>query len=238
MERKLCFLAFIDLLGFSRTVADEPIEHVAFIIRKFQSITRSIVSRANRYRRTHGRNPGLKSRIRIFSDLVLVYTEGDTQDDCMDIVEVTSKILWLSFFHGLLPRGAIAWGEMVVGPFVTVGRPLVEAYALEARQDWAGASVCDSVIVWDAHHGRTADNKSSILECMTGAWLIPWAVPTKDGTSEQRLAVNWLGFDQRRLLHRRFCDPVGLPEPIDARRKLSNTESFYRHVVALKNHDA
>jgi len=230
-EPKHCFIALIDLLGFSHAVRCEPLSHGSRLLRKFQSITRAVVSKANRDRESHGMNPGLRSRIRIFSDLVFIHTESDTQDDCMDIVEISSKVLWWSFFHGLLPRGAIAWGEMLISQSLTVGKPLVEVHDLESRQDWAGVAVGDSVLTWDKRKGRTKDKKSSIVKCLTGDWLIPWTVPLKDGKVEQRLAVNWLVFDRRPLFHQRFCDPEDIPDAEDARRKLFNTEAFYRQIA-------
>src|SRR4051794_31145460 len=75
-EPKYCFLALIDLLGFSRAVLGEPLSNVAGLLRKFQSIARSVVSHTNRDRESHGMNPGLRSHTRIFSDLVLVHTES------------------------------------------------------------------------------------------------------------------------------------------------------------------
>lgn len=234
-EPKICFVALIDLLGFSHAVLSERLGDVAGLLRKFQSIARSVVFRINRERESHGMNPGLRSHIRIFSDLVLIHTESDTQDDFMDIVEITSKVLWRSFFYSLLPRGAIAWGELLVSPYLTVGRPLVEAHNLESRQDWAGVAACDSVLAWNTHDGQTADNASSVMECMTGRhWLIPWSVPLKSGIVEQRPAVNWLAFDRHPLFHRRFCDSANIPDAEDARRKLSNTEAFYRHIAGLE----
>jgi len=70
--------------------------------------------------------------------LRIVRTQGDTHDDCLDIVEGWWKLWRLGGENGLLPRGAIAGGTMIMGPSVVVGKPVGEAHELESEQEGAG----------------------------------------------------------------------------------------------------
>jgi hypothetical protein len=155
----------------------------------------------------------------------------------MDIVEVCSKLFRVGCENGLLPRGAIGWGEMYLSPSIVAGKPLVEAHRLEASQEWAGISLCDSMSIWNAEHGLTGDRRGSILgEMKEAGWLVPWLVPTKCLPYRERLAVNWLIFDQPPYWHKRFAEPRDEIADERVRMKLANTEAFYRYLVAKTHH--
>ena len=234
MKEKRCFLALLDLLGFSELVLTRQAEEVSALLRRFQSLTRSVVSKANKQRQSHGLDRGRRSRLRLFSDLILIHTEGDSHDDCMDIVEICSKLFRLACENGLLPRGAIAWGDMLITPGLVVGRPLVEAHRLESEQLWAGISLCESMAEWDREEGGTADGRATILGVMKSqAWLVPWRVPIKTSADGERLAINWLTFDKAPYWHSRFADPSEEVGDSNARAKLERTNAFYRHISQL-----
>lgn len=234
MNAQKCFVALVDLLGISAIVGAGELERSTAMIKRFQRITRSIVADLNSRRAVHGLDRDRSARTRMFSDLVLVQTEGDSHDDCMDILEFSSKLFRLGCEHGLLPRGAISWGDMVHSTTVTVGRPLVEAHRLEGEQDWAGIVLCYSMLHWDREEGLTGDRQASILgvaeEC---GWLVRWPVPVKSNPPTNRLAVNWLKFDNAPFWHKKFVDDVESEPDLGARNKLKYTQAFYEHLVQL-----
>jgi hypothetical protein len=235
MKSKCCFLALIDLLGFSKLISERNLDEVEAVLRRFQHVTRKLVSAANENRLTKGVDQGRKSKLRVFSDLILVHTERDSQDDCMDIIEICSKVFLISFQNGLLPRGAIAWGEMIITPSIVVGSPLVEAHFLETQQNWVGISLCDSMHKWNLVEGKTEDQGSSILEVMEeNFWLIRWPVPTKSKSKVERLAINWLNFDKIPFWHTRFSNQKENEYDSRVHTKLKNTEKFYEHLSNLK----
>lgn len=232
MNPKCRFIALVDLLGFSALVSGAGLTTATAVLRRFQAITRSTVSGANKRRVVRGIDRGVKSKLRLFSDLILIYTQGDSHDDCMDIIEVCSKVFRLGFENGLLPRGAIAWGDMIIAPSIVVGKPLVEAHHLESQQEWAGISLCDSMSVWDSDEGLTGDQRASILGIMEErGWLIRWEVPMKSSDRKKWLAINWLTFDNPPYRHTRFADTSEEIDDDRVRTILENTEIFYRHLM-------
>jgi len=235
MKVHRCFLVLVDLLGFSTVVMAEGAEGAVPMVRRFQRLTRSIVRELNAQRSVHGLDRGRRSQIRVFSDLVIVHSEGDSHDDCMDILELSSKLFRLGCEEGLLPRGAISWGEMVTEPGVTVGQPLVEAHRLEVDQEWAGIALCDSMELWDKEGGLTGDWRATILGVAEERqWVVRWPVPTKAGPPAERLAVNWLAFEGPPFWHTGFCGDPGSASDPGVREKLKHTEAFYHHLVQLK----
>jgi hypothetical protein len=108
------FLGVVDLLGFSALVMGEDLSVSRSMVKSFQKITRSLALKLNDGRPHHGLDRDGRVRMRFFSDLALIYTEGDSHDDCLDILEISSKLFRIGCENGLLPRGAIAWGEMII----------------------------------------------------------------------------------------------------------------------------
>lgn len=233
MTPKCCFVALIDLLGFSDVVYTGRLTVVANILRRFQAIARRATTEANHHRAQHGLHRVGKTRLRAFSDLILVHTTQDSQDECMDIIQVCSKLFRAAYEDGLLPRGAIAWGEMIISPTITVGCPLIEAHWLESRQEWSGITLCDSMSRWDCEEGYTEDKAATILDIMEKShWLIKWDVPLKSGNKRRRLAINWLNFEQKPYRHKRFVEWECVHHPSE-QIKLANTEEFYKYLITL-----
>jgi hypothetical protein len=234
-KSKECFIALIDLLGFSDATRRTNLLTASGMIRVFQQVAMDVIDNVNKIRKTHGLVRGARSGMFVFSDLLLVHTERDGQDDCFDILQIARETMEISVANGLLPRGAIACGEMVVGTHVLVGRPLLEAHALESQQDWCGIALCDSMTEWDAHHGRTGDNKSSILEAATemdDPWLVRWTVPTKCRPHLSRLVVNWVPMEPDFSW---LPDPPNKEQPPGPRdQKLRNTAKFIDYVRSIR----
>ena len=231
---KRCFIALIDLLGFSDATRRSDLLTSSGMIRVFQRVAMDVIENVNKIRKSGGLVRNARSGIFVFSDLLVVHTEEAGQDDCMDILQIAREIMLLSVANGLLPRGAIAHGEMVVSTHVLAGQPLLDAYALESQLDWSGIALCDSMLEWDAHAGRTGDNMSSILEVATekqDPWLVRWKVPTKRRPYSPRLVVNWVP---------KKSDFSWPPDPLDhelrsplRERKLRNTSGFVDHVRSI-----
>jgi hypothetical protein len=98
---------------------------------------------------------------------------------------VVARSMWLN-----VPlRGAISYGECIVStdPIYYLGRPILEAYELEKRQEWAGVSLCPSA-------AERVDPESENR-------IISWDVPVKGGWSskvfgrgrakDRMFAVDW-----------------------------------------------
>ena len=122
-------------------------------------------------------------------------------------------------------RGAIAYGECLVSteqPFALIGKPVLEAHALEHAQEWAGVALCVS-----------AEQQLGNIDAMFMPHLrrfVRYPVPLKGGRVEQRVAIKWP--DAHFLKHpRETMRPPhsGLPptEAVLVEAKIANTATFY-----------
>jgi hypothetical protein len=86
----------------------------------------------------------------IFSDSIILTTADDSEQSLLRLVQSSSHLFSLLLENEIAVRGAISHGMLVreVGPSGTfvAGRPIVEAYDFEGRQDWVGIVLCPSVV--------------------------------------------------------------------------------------------
>jgi len=121
-----------------------------------------------------------------FSDTVLFFTKQDTDEAVRELFMTVGWLLFETVLEGTTKiRGGIAYGEAHIDHenSVFVGSPIVEAYQLEQKQQWAGVALSPSAcerIPSDARTGKYAD-----------WWVTPWDVPLKNGEIMPTLAVNW-----------------------------------------------
>jgi hypothetical protein len=94
---------------------------------------------------------------------------------------MVAKAMWLN-----VPlRGAIAYGRCIVSldPIYYLGQPILDAYALEHRQQWAGVSLCDTA--------------EQLLAGTQSLRLVRCEVPIKSGVDPRQvvptsmLVVDW-----------------------------------------------
>ena len=86
---------------------------------------------------------------------------------------------------GRMIRGGISFGEAYIDEeeSVFVGKPIVEAYQLEKRQQWAGVALTEKAVERIPERVR--------LGVFGDWWVVPYDVPLKEDNTLQPLAVNW-----------------------------------------------
>lgn len=227
-------IAMCDILGFSNLVENRPLDDV-------------VEGTVNWYQRSlhhavHNREfpehvPTLDELqdqellgVTWFSDTILLYTLADTDDA---VRQILAAIGWLIFetmlSYSPSVRSGIAYGRAYMDSENDryVGQPIIDAYRLEADQQWSGGALTQSAVERvppQARDGEYAD-----------WWVTPYSVPMKQGAFDT-LAIEWtLG------IHEPGYDvpwSTDIAEPTEQDwesrpsvcQKWQNTREFHRHV--------
>jgi hypothetical protein len=127
------YVALIDVLGFREIVGrDAHGEYLATVS--------NVISEVQ----------GQRLQYVLFSDSVIVNTIGGDDDDLYLLVRSCSALM-AALLDGRIPtRGAIAHGRFDRSEgqqgVIIAGRPIIEAFSYEQRQNWLGAVLCPSVL--------------------------------------------------------------------------------------------
>jgi hypothetical protein len=187
-------IALCDILGFSNWICTTPVAQVA---NEFRNVVLHSL-----YYSMHKKDPESLDRVDFtvhefvsatwFSDTLLLYTREDTPKADQALIQAVG---WLTFFsiaskptfleNPCKLRGAIAYGELFVDPERNLffGKPIVDAYKLEQKQQWSGVALTESA------RKRLQDSPQS--RGRHPDWLTNYSVPCKDQKTIDALAINW-----------------------------------------------
>lgn len=168
-------VAFCDVLGFKALVKGRPLGDIASAL---TFLRRALGFAA--WQEDPGNPPPdlsvIRGRAKVgfawFSDSLFLYALDDSDQSALLVIEAVGWLLFSTGFSSIVSiRGAIAYGDMLIDPGndVYVGQPLIDAVQLEARQDWSGATLCDSAVARVAMAVRLEDF----------VWLRRYPVPMK-----------------------------------------------------------
>jgi hypothetical protein len=204
------FVAFLDVLGFSDTV--QAVQHD-----RLMGLYDNLVMSAQRAAADGaftlvGAGPEQtavadlsQARVEVFvvSDSVVVISPAVTGRAFVDVLRTVRDLLVQGLFFGMPLRGAITVGDVDTvisgsggpAPAVSVvGRGLVDAYRLEAAQQWSGAVVSDLAVAAFATIQKAAalpaDEPVGVDTLVGHRLLVRHPVPTRTGTVEA-WAVDW-----------------------------------------------
>jgi hypothetical protein len=122
-----------------------------------------------------------------FSDTFFLYTRSDQTQSMQQLIQTVGWLLFATMMaeSGLRIRGGISFGEAYIDEdeSVFVGNPIVEAYQLEKKQQWAGVALTQSAVAKIPERARSG--------YLADWWVIPYDVPLKEKQTLQTLAVNW-----------------------------------------------
>lgn len=204
------FVAFLDVLGFSDTVRAVPHDR---LLRHYDNLISSAQRAASRGALTLvGDGPEqtavadlteARVQVLVVSDSVVVLSPAATGRGFVDLLQTTRDLLVSGLFIGLPLRGAVTVGpvDTVISgtggpaPAVSVvGRGLVDAYRLEADQQWSGAVVAQPAVeAFNAiqHAAALHPEEAVDIEALAEHRLLArYPVPTRTGTIDA-WAVNW-----------------------------------------------
>gem|GEM_PF-2050507 len=131
------YVAFLDVLGFRSMVGTPDAEH------KLSAYMKTVDDAVA------GSGEDLLEYV-IFSDSIVINSKVDDEKAFESIVAASSALFARFLEEGMALRGSIAYGDFVRsersnGVFVA-GRPIVEAYDYELRQNWVGIIICPSAV--------------------------------------------------------------------------------------------
>lgn len=120
-----------------------------------------------------------------FSDTILLYTKQDADEAIRSLLSILSSLIFFMMGRHTRLRAGVAYGEAFidVSNAMFVGQPIVDAARLEKQQQWSGGALHESAC---QRVRRVAGNNPPM-----DWWLLPYAVPLKQGATLQTLAVNW-----------------------------------------------
>lgn len=136
------YIAFLDLLGFEREVLDESFPQ------KFRQYSRIIAEAVYAQERSYVSEGDIQ--FVVFSDSAILAASGNATLD--DLVIATANILYRSLTELHFPiRGCISTGSWWAGwhesgDVCIAGRPIIDAYRYEQRQDWVGVMLSPEVL--------------------------------------------------------------------------------------------
>jgi len=142
------FFGFFDILGYGKLNEKNNLEKLIGIFKKnILDIDKRAVTIDNIDKNQMLSFP-FQSRVKTlnFSDTIILYQE--TFESLLDIgpsILLKSCLLLRFAFEGGIPlRGAISYGKYYVHDRCVLGKPIIEAYENEKKQDWSGAVLCKS----------------------------------------------------------------------------------------------
>src|SRR6266853_164897 len=121
----------------------------------------------------------------IFSDTLIAFSKGNTHNDALALLLLTTEVFTLALHHCIPLRGGIAHGRFSfnLDQNLFSGPALVDAYDVGEASQWLGVVIDD----------KTADIlKNTPIRSQTGKdAVVLWDVPVKEGTPVTRNVVNW-----------------------------------------------
>lgn len=135
IQRYTGYVALVDVLGFRELVGRD--DHLQYMDTVAELIDEPQDSQLLQYV--------------LFSDTVIVNTKTDDEEALWLLLRACSGLFAALLEQQIPLRGAIAFGQFdrSLGTdrgVIVAGRPIVEAYHYELKQDWIGMMLCPSVL--------------------------------------------------------------------------------------------
>ncbi len=132
------FVLFLDILGFTSIINEKSIKEVYDLMAWPIKTAISDIKSYDGALQDFGSGEGLTPFI--FSDSILIFTNGDTKEDLLALINVAPVITARLINHGVPVKGAIACGETIVEKdnSIFLGKPIIDAYNLESQVKYLG----------------------------------------------------------------------------------------------------
>src|SRR5215470_15169194 len=129
------FVALLDVLGFKELVTRD--EH-----RAYMELVAELIE---------GRQRDEPLQYVLFSDTVVINTTKDGEAILWELSRACSALFAALLLKDIPVRGAVAYGEFDrsledANGTIVAGRPIVEAYQYELKQNWLGVMFCPSIL--------------------------------------------------------------------------------------------
>jgi hypothetical protein len=139
VEKVNGYVAFLDVLGFRDLLARD--DNLTEVQKYIDGIRWAVEEN------------GAKSlQLALFSDSIIVNTTEDDEPSFLQLIEACSRIFGFLLTSHVPLRGAISYGPFIrsrnagADSAIVAGRPIVEAFEREQKQDWVGITLAPSVV--------------------------------------------------------------------------------------------
>lgn len=172
------FVALYDILGYKELIMNDDLDRVAQAYKRVKEMTTTNTLKYINY--SFNREI---IKVHIFSDTFLFYTY-EVSDDAFYALLAASHFMFIAALWQRLPiRGATAVGNLYVSDEIQIGKPIVEAYEKEKKQEWIGCWITQDCIDRISTKSRERHLRDHII--------VKYPIPLKDGKVGERYAFNW-----------------------------------------------
>lgn len=177
------FIAHLDMLGMSSLTKRDP--DLAWD--KLSALSRARDERLNLGIERLDTKEMITDQIRsfIFSDTLIAFSKGNSENDALALLLLTTEVFTLALHYCIPLRGGIAYGRFAFNFDLNLfsGPALVDAYHLGESSQWLGVVIDE----------KTAEVAKSIPLRSQGGMdaVASWEVPVKNGPPVTRNVINW-----------------------------------------------
>lgn len=170
------YIAFIDLLGFSRRVALAAPEE--FFLKYEEAMSRAFDPTAGGpFLNVPRRYQDLQDvSYVVSSDNIVLYTTSSDEKGLVAIVEAVARLFYELSIIEVPVRGAIASGSFretrTPRGTIIAGPPILDAVEYEKRQDWVGIMLTPSLVQRHAYVSKDGNLRPDVRDPSTGSHLI------------------------------------------------------------------
>ena len=204
MENSKKFVAFLDILGFKQLVQNNKHAYLIDTFKKFLFMNQYGLANGQVNQNTADQeelfNTGISNvHLISISDSIILFTNDNSIDNFINIVNTTSTLLNIGIKEGLPLRGGISCGnflavsrkftnqKFVFSKQLMLGKALVEAYELESQQEWSGCIIQQSCI----EQFSNIAEKAKLNFIIEHHKIIKYDVPLKKEKAKYYV-VNWI----------------------------------------------
>ncbi|MEK6647636.1 MAG: hypothetical protein AABY84_13275 [Candidatus Firestonebacteria bacterium] len=224
------FIALYDILGYSPWIKENDLSTVVIDHKNMNEMIR--VNTENRINNWPDKPNTLTIKVYNYADTFLIYT-NEISDISFMVLLIACENMFIAAFDYCLPiRGATACGEFYVSEDsnLITGKPIIEAYEQERKQDWIGCWITDECL--------NKVSKVAYQEFINERKIIKYPIPLKSGTVREVYAYNWVTtlFKNKDIVNLDFLETKSFLQKRKSHewseeRKHKNTKDFISFVL-------
>lgn len=184
--KKNCFVGLFDILGFKDLVQNKKLHVVAKSYKSAQIYFKEMIGHINAVAQQRGKDTIEEDAIsfHIFSDTFLVHTSKVSDRDFLVLLAACDSLFLASNKNKLQIRGATAVGDLIVSDGMEIGKPIIDSYENEKKQDWIGC--------WITKECIEKISEKALNDHLDSKSIVKYEIPLKDGKVRNEYAFNWV----------------------------------------------
>ena len=172
--------------------------------------------------------------VHTYADTFLIYTNEMSDTGFQALLAACHHIFMAAITYGLPIRGATTCGEFYVSENLITGKPIIEAYEKERKQDWIGCWITDECL--------DKISKEAYDKFINERKVVKYPIPFKEEKVKEVYAFNWLDniFIPGNMINLDYLETKSFLQKKNSHgwreeRKHKNTKEFVNFVLNL-NH--